>query len=94
MNEWINVKDGFPPFMEFVEVISKDLCLAEIGRMFAVYVQCNEGNYWTRAGMNEDEWSDNGFQITHWKQLSPDPKNKKPYLEIDKKSNFKVVIRT
>jgi len=77
---WISVKDRLPPYDEFVEVYMEDTTYRRLKREFCAYVEIDGVSMWTSSGMCEDEWSDEGFKITHWKKMSPDPNGERPYV--------------
>ena len=89
MSEWINVKKQLPPFGEFVEVLFPDKSrLTFINRDFAAYWQDDTGCFWNREGSDERDWSKEGFGITHWRSMIPDPRGRKVYLKTDKNGCF------
>lgn len=91
---WIKAKDQLPPFMEFVEVVLPDKsCICGEKRDFACLVQDDSGVYWTLAGMDEREWSKDGFGIKYWKPMSPDHRGRKPFLRIDRYGHFKIYFK-
>ena len=92
-SKWINVKDEMPPFDEFVEVYFGDDNYRELRRGFAAYTHIEDKIMWTTLGMFEDEWSDKGYNITHWKEMDLDPKGKKGYLILDRHNFVKAVLK-
>lgn len=92
--KWISVKDRLPPFMEFVEVIYPDKSgLTDLNRDFAALVIDDSGQFWTSAGMDERDWSKNGYRIKYWRPMSPDHKNRKPYLKVDRSGYLRVYLK-
>lgn len=92
--EWINVKDKLPAFGEFVEVIySNNNGMTDLNRDFAAYWEDSSGCFWTTEGMSERIWSVEGFKIKYWKPMTPDIKNRRPFLGLDRSGYFKIYMK-
>lgn len=92
--EWNKYPENKPPLNEFVEVIYRDgNRITDLNREFAAYSQDNnEEFYWTQEGMDERDWSVNGFPIIFWKRMSVDHLGRRPLLSNDKRGNLVVVM--
>lgn len=94
MNDWISVKEKMPPFGEFVEVIyPDDSRITEVNRDFAAYWEYDSGCFWNSAGMDERDWSKDGYRIEYWRPMSPDVKGRKPFLKQDYHGYFEVYLK-
>jgi len=92
--KWISVKDKYPEFGEFVEVIYSDKSkLTDLNRDFAAYWKDDTGCFWTSAGMDERDWSKDGYGIKYWRPMAPDNKGRKPFLKTNKHGYFKIFMK-
>lgn len=94
MNDWIKCKDQMPALHEFVEVIyPDDSCMCGTNRGFAVRVKHDDRELWSREGLDEDDWSSEGFGIKYWRPMAADHKGRKVYLRIDSRGYFKIYLK-
>lgn len=93
-SEWINIKDKLPPFKEFVEVIYPDKnSICDLNRDFAAYLKDDDGCFWMSAGMDERNWSKDGYKIKYWRPMNTDTKGRKPFITITKRGYYKVILK-
>ncbi len=86
-NCWKDTRKELPELGEVVEGSNpKDWLYSKLGRDYFALVEINDHLTWITPSLNDMEYKD--LNITHWRNIPPDHKGKKPFIKIKKHKGY------